>query len=584
MLASRPLTIVSLCAVLGACASRPPPLPPPAPAATAAAAPAPAASAPAAEGSIYGLYLAGHVASQEGRLGAAAAYLERAAAAAGATDAMKAAAFEAALKAGDVPTAAMLAPTGDDVLSADKRLGIVVRGVEAAAEGKDKAAYALLATDDMGYPYRMVAHLVAPYAAAAAGDAADAVARPSLGGDAIGQFIGDLDQAELEARLGQPKAAETAYKALMQNGDPSGLVTAAYGAFLERRGRAKEAAALYQTRLAHVPDDAHAAATLARAQKHGRPPPLGGLHQDAAAALIIPSASLISQKQNDTALEYLRLALRLDPANDEAWMLVGDLTADDDPDTARGAYGRVAPTSERYVSARGKLAWSYQNAGDHTEALKLARETVVAAPNDREAAMTLADLLRVNEQYAESASVLTRLIEAPDAKPDWRLYFMRASAYDEVGDAQKTQGDLTQALKLNPDEPELLNFQGYFWIDRGEHLKEALAMVQKAVDAEPQSGAMVDSLGWGYYRLGDYKTAVETLEQAVQLDPSIPEVNDHLGDAYWRVGRKTEAQFQWRRVLGLDPEPALKARAEAKLASPLGPDAPQAPAAPAKPQ
>jgi Flp pilus assembly protein TadD len=119
-----------------------------------------------------------------------------------------------------------------------------------------------------------------------------------------------------------------------------------------------------------------------------------------------------------------------------------------------------------------------------------------------------------------------------------------------------------------------LNFQGYFWIERGEHLKEGLAMIQRAVSAEPQSGEIIDSLGWAYYRLGDYKDAVEKLETAVTLDPGIAEVNDHLGDAYWRVGRKTEAAFQWRRVLSVGPDAKLKASVERKLASPLGPDAP----------
>jgi tetratricopeptide (TPR) repeat protein len=570
MLRSRLLIIMLLGAGLGACASRAPLPPPPAP--------TPVAVAPPADASTYGLYLAGHEAKVAGQFRAAAVYLERAAQAADSTPAMKTDAFNAALMAGDVQTAASLAPTGDEAASADKRLGVVVLGVEAMAEGRDKAAYGLLATDDMGYPYRTVARLIAPFAAAGAGDDADATARPGLGGDAIGQFIGDLDQAGLEARLGKIPDAEAAYKAMMQTGDPSGLVTAAYGEFLERHGRAAEAATLYRARLARNPDDPAAAAALARAQKHGRPPPISGLNEAAGAALIIPAASLISQKQNELAMDYLRLALRLDPANAEAWMLIGDLTEADDPETARDAYGRVGPGSDRYLSARAKLAWSFQNAGDHEQALKLAREAAAAAPGNRDAAMTLADLLRVNSQYTESASVLTTLIDAPGAKPDWRLYFMRASAYDDSGDPKKTQADLSEALKLNPDEPELLNFQGYFWIDRGEHLQEALAMVQKAVDAEPQSAAMVDSLGWGYYRLGDYKAAVETLEQAVTLDPAIPEVNDHLGDAYWRVGRKTEAQFQWRRVLSLDPEPALKAKAEAKLASPLGPDAPAAPA------
>jgi Flp pilus assembly protein TadD len=261
-------------------------------------------------------------------------------------------------------------------------------------------------------------------------------------------------------------------------------------------------------------------------------------------------------------------------------VLLGDLLAPADVDGARAAYANVSPKSDAYVSARGKLALTYQNAGDHETALKLARETLAAAPYSRDAAVSLADLLRSDDQYTESVAVLTKLIDAPGATPDWRIYYLRASSYDEIGDAARTQADLDMALKQAPNEPELLNFQGYFWIDRGEHLKDALNMVQRAAAAEPQSGEIVDSLGWAYYRLGDYKNAVEKLEQAITLDPSIPEVNDHLGDAYWRVGRKVEAQFQWRRVLSLAPDAKLKARAEAELASPLGPDAPPTPAAP----
>jgi Flp pilus assembly protein TadD len=292
--------------------------------------------------------------------------------------------------------------------------------------------------------------------------------------------------------------------------------------------------------------------------------------------MLIPAAGMIAQKQDGYGLDYLRLALRLDPGNSEAWILVGDLLLQPDPDAARFAYAQVQPGSDRYVNARGKLAWTYQNAGEPDEALKIARDVAAAAPDSRDAAATLADLLRANAQYAESAAVLTRLIDAAGPQADWRLYYLRATAYQEIGDVAKTEADLQSALKLDPDEPELLNFQAYFWIDRGEHLQQALEMVQRAVEADPQSGEMIDSLGWAYYRLGDFKTAVDKLEQAIALEPAIPEVNDHLGDAYWRVGRKTEAAFQWRRVLSLDADAKLKARAEAKLASPLGPDAPTA--------
>jgi Flp pilus assembly protein TadD len=138
----------------------------------------------------------------------------------------------------------------------------------------------------------------------------------------------------------------------------------------------------------------------------------------------------------------------------------------------------------------------------------------------------------------------------------------------------EAEADLKAALALKPEEPELLNYLGYSWIDRGERLPEAMAMVEKAVAANPKSGAMIDSLGWAHYRLADYKKAVEFLEQAVELDAGDPEINNHLGDAYWRVGRRDEAQFQWRRVLTLDPDAKIKADAAGKLASGLGPKGP----------
>ena len=153
---------------------------------------------------------------------------------------------------------------------------------------------------------------------------------------------------------------------------------------------------------------------------------------------------------------------------------------------------------------------------------------------------------------------------------------MRGVAYERAGHWPQGERDLKAALELRPDEPELLNYLGYTWIDRGERLAEALGMVERAVAANPQSGAMVDSLGWAHYRLGDYKKAVDLLEQAVELEAGDPEINNHLGDAYWRVGRRIEAEYQWRRVLTLDPDAKIKADVESKLASGQGPKGPSA--------
>jgi len=153
--------------------------------------------------------------------------------------------------------------------------------------------------------------------------------------------------------------------------------------------------------------------------------------------------------------------------------------------------------------------------------------------------------------------------------PDWRLLYARGVAYDRAGRWAEGEADLLAALKLQPDDPEVLNYLGYSWIDRGEHLDTALNMVQKAVSQAPQSARMVDSLGWAYFRMGDFKKAVVTLESAIELEAGDPDINNHLGDAYWRVGRRDEAVFQWRRVLTLDPEAKLKAEVEKKLVSGL---------------
>jgi Flp pilus assembly protein TadD len=281
------------------------------------------------------------------------------------------------------------------------------------------------------------------------------------------------------------------------------------------------------------------------------------------------------QRQQDLALAYLRLSLRLDPDRDEAWVLVGDvLSAQGDKDGAREAYLRIRPGSQRYIAARGKMAWALQNGGDHDGALKLAQATLSANPNSLDAQVTMADLLRANERYDDSAKVLDGVIAAAGPTPDWRLYYARAMSLQQANRWPEAERDLQAALKQRPEEPELLNFLAYSWIDRGEHLAEALQMTQKAVAMNPQSGAMVDSLGWAYYRMGDYKNAVARLEQAVVLEPSDPDVNDHLGDAYWRIGRKVEAGYQWRRVLTLEPSVRLKAAVEQKIKSGL--DAPPA--------
>jgi Flp pilus assembly protein TadD len=120
-------------------------------------------------------------------------------------------------------------------------------------------------------------------------------------------------------------------------------------------------------------------------------------------------------------------------------------------------------------------------------------------------------------------------------------------------------------LKLNPEQPYVLNYLGYSWVDQGLHLDKAQGMIRRAVKLRPNDGYIVDSLGWVLFRLGKFAGAAKQLERAVVLRPEDPTINDHLGDAYWRVGRLLEARFQWRRALSLKPEAAEIPKIEQKL-------------------
>lgn len=513
-------------------------------------------------GSTYGLFLAGQAALAQGRSVLASQYFDTAAADPNDGPVIAEQAFSAAVLAGDIPKALVIAPKGDDASEGVKRLYALVSAVNAIGKGQGAEAQAILTGDAVGFPHRSVAALLAPWAAAQAGDAENALVRPSLGADKLTDYFGQLGQGYLFERAKRFDEAETDFKAVAAGDDPPDLAVLAYGGFLERRGRRPEAVTLYDATLARDPSAAAVRFAQTRAAAGKAAPPAPTVRQGAAQALTAGAVGMLAIKGDQIGQAYLRLALHLDPTSDEAWLLLGDvLRQSGDMEGARSAYARPKAGSPYYATGQAKLAWTFQE-DDSATAMQYAR--AAAAGGDPDAELALADILRANDRYDEAAVVLDKLVARSEAR-DWRLLYARGVAYERTNRWSLAEADLQAALKLKPEEPELLNYLGYSWIDRGERLPEALAMVQKAVGLRPRSGAMVDSLGWAYYRMGDYKKAVETLEQAVELEAGDPEINDHLGDAYWRVGRRAEAQFQWRRVLTLRPDDKIKARAEAKL-------------------
>jgi Flp pilus assembly protein TadD len=181
--------------------------------------------------------------------------------------------------------------------------------------------------------------------------------------------------------------------------------------------------------------------------------------------------------------------------------------------------------------------------------------------------MALGDALRRSERFADAVpayDAAIALIATPDPR-HWGLFYTRGICHERLGQWDQAEADFRTALKLSPDQPQVLNYLGYSFVDRGENLDEALAMIERAVAAQPDAGYIIDSLAWAYFRLGRYADAVEPMERAALLEPVDAVVTDHLGDVYWAVGRKLEARFQWHRALSFDPEPAEADRIRRKL-------------------
>ena len=185
----------------------------------------------------------------------------------------------------------------------------------------------------------------------------------------------------------------------------------------------------------------------------------------------------------------------------------------------------------------------------------------------------LGDLMRRNERWDDAIDSYTKAIDRVGVleKRHWRILYSRGIVLERAKRWPEAEKDFLRALKFEPDQPYVLNYLGYSWVDKGVNLQKALRMIHNAVRKKPNDGYIIDSLGWVYYRLGNYEKAVLELERAVQLRPEDPIINNHLGDAYWRVGRELEARFQWKRALSFKPEAEVEDEVRKKLEKGLSP-------------
>ncbi len=412
------------------------------------------------------------------------------------------------------------------------------------------------------------------WAAAALGDAATAAAdMKTLGGQSGAEPVAAFHAALLADFLGQAKDAEPLYaKALLLNaGSPRAVE--AYGRFLERQGRVADATKFY-TGVANAPAlGPLAAAGLARIAKGEKPEAMIRNAEDGTAeGLFGIAASLSDASSADVSILYLRMALYLRPDFALANVMLGDrYEALQKYDDAVAIYAKVDKSSPYYRMAAVEAARNESRLDHNDIALRDLKTLAEADAKDADTWTALGDADRGAGKFADAVSAYDHAEKAIGvaAKKDWPLFYARAMAEDKDGHWDKAEADVNAGLKLSPDQPELLNYLAYSWVDQGRRLPEALAMLEKARSLRPYDGYIVDSVGWTYYRLGRYDEAAQTLEAAVLLVPGDATINDHFGDALWKAGRKMEARFQWDHALNFGPEDSEKASLEQKLKSGL---------------
>lgn len=520
--------------------------------------------------SLSGSYLAARHAGTVKDMESAAAFYKRALAADPENEVLLDRAVMLLVASGALPEAFELA---DELSQTDptNQLAALTLAVDALANGKTEEARQALTPLSSGSPLpELTATLLKAwsYAADEDYDAALTTIDELDGPDWYATFT-TLHEGLIADLAGRHELAVEKLAAA-RKADPRTLrVLDAYARALARAGKQDEAKAVVADFIASggdhplvemLQDELNAATPVA--------PQIETATAGAAEALYGLGVAVGQEGGEEYAAGYLQLALHLGPDTDlPAFSLAALHESMKQHEEAITVYRTIPDSSPLARSAKIQIGLNL-NAVDQFDAAKAQLEPLVDEdPSDLAAIVALGNVLRSHEDFAGARDVYSKGIATLDEPglEHWTLYYFRGIANERTDHWPEAEADLKMALKLYPEQPLVLNYLGYSWIDKGMNLDEAVSMIQEAVSQRPDDGYIVDSLGWAYYRLGRYDDAVEELERAVALGPNDPVINDHLGDAYWQVGRKLEAMFQWSHARDLDPEPKDLAKIEHKL-------------------
>jgi Flp pilus assembly protein TadD len=385
------------------------------------------------------------------------------------------------------------------------------------------------------------------------------------------QFYLRYHRALIADIAGRKAVATAAYEKMFRQDSRTLRTALAYAQHAAHYGDFKLARRIMHQQISKTQGDPHPLAKdmMDRINKREKTPLLISSPSDGLAELFYGLGEALTG-EGGVSLGTIYLQLALDVKPDHAFALAALANAQESAKRYQDAiatYDRIPKGTPLQSAIDIRKAFNLNSLDKVDEAKAILVKLTEENPKDVRPLEALGNILRARKQYAEAVKYFTRAI-ALLGKHDpryWGYYYARGTSYERLKNWPAAEKDLKKALALAPDQPLVLNYLGYSWIDQGTHLKEGMRLIEKAVQLKPDDGYIVDSLGWAHYKRGDYKEAVRFLERAVEIKPEDPTLNDHLGDAFWKVGREREARFQWNQALSLDPEPEDVDKIKAKL-------------------
>ncbi|MGR3782183.1 MAG: tetratricopeptide repeat protein [Albimonas sp.] len=463
-----------------------------------------ALGAQASAAGLSGSYLAAQSAAARNDYQAAARYFAAALARDPGNPGLRERTMSFKLLTGDLRGAATIAQLMRDA-GAATQLAELALAADDVASGDYAGAAETLSTDDSRVN-ALVAALMRGWAEAGAGDReAMEEAFASLDGDAMGELFGNYHLGLARAVIGDLEGAKEALERTRDEGGVTGRPALALGAVLELSGEPEAARAIYEGMAASSRDERVAAAALQRmAQGEPAALPVADASAGTAEALFSIAAALGSDRNAAVALLYARVALALRPELHEARLLVaGLLDAQGQEEAAVEAFQVVPRRSPLFISAELGRADALMALERQDEAVVVLESLSAAYPSELDAQLGLAAALRRTERWTDSAAAYDRALDLiePIERRHWSVFYERGIAHERAGDWPDAEADFQRALELSPDNPLVLNYLGYSWVEMHMHLDEAQAMIEKAVEQRPDDGYITDSLGWVLYRL-----------------------------------------------------------------------------------